>query len=165
MKPFHFFLGLMTAALLLGACQSSQSNVPGDPSPPPQTICNGHMVWSADITTNNVVDYTTFWIAFDAATFQDHFKYVDVEVTLDGQSVAEQMKYMGAVEPYAVTCTKSGLQFEASRVKYTLVLPLFSPGEHIIRWNFTIKADIAGDGFEVPSLMAAVYPITFHVER
>ena len=123
------------------------------------------MAWSAEVRTDDVMDYTTFWIAFDAFTFQDYFRYVDVEVTLDGQSVAEQMKYMGAAEPYAVTCTKSGRQFEAIRVKYTLVLPLLSPGEHIIRWSFTIKSDIGGGGFEVPSPMAAVYPITFHAEQ
>ena len=123
------------------------------------------MAWSANITMDDVVDYTTFWIAFDASTFQDHFKYVDVDVTLDGQSVARQMKYMGAVEPYAVTCTDSGLQFEASRVKYTLVLPPLSPGEHIIRWTYTIAADIGGGGFEVPSQMKAEYPITINVEQ
>jgi hypothetical protein len=165
MKHFHFFVGCMTAVLLLSACQSSQSNVLGDPAPPPQTLCEGNMAWSAEVRTDEVMDYTTFWIAFDAATFQDYFKYVDVEVTLDGQSVAEQMKYMGAVEPHAVTCTKSGLQFEASRVKYTLVLPVLSPGEHIIRWSFTIKTNIGGGGFEVPSPMAAEYPITLHVEQ
>ena len=123
------------------------------------------MAWSAEVRTDDVIDYTTFWIAFDAAPVQDHFKYVDVEVTLDGQSVAQQMKYMEAVEPYAVTCTKSGVQFEAGRVKYTLVLPLLSPGEHIIRWSFTIKADIGGGGLEVPSPMAAEYPITLHIEQ
>jgi len=165
MKHLHFFFAWITAVLLLNACQSSQSNVMGDPSPPPQTFCEGSMAWSAEVRTDDVMDYTTFWIAFDATTFQEHFKYVDVEVTLDGQSVAEQMKYMGVVEPYGVTCTESGLQFEASRVKYTLILPLLAPGEHIIRWTYTITTDIGGGGFEAPSPMAAEYPITLHVEQ
>lgn len=132
MKHFHFFLALMTLVLLLSACQLSQNNIVGDPSAPPETFCEGRIAWSAEAKTDDLIDYTAFWIAFDAATVQDDFKYVLVDVTLDGKSVAEEMKYMQAIEPHLVTCTESGQVFEASRVKYTLILPPLSSGKHRI---------------------------------
>jgi hypothetical protein len=159
MKSFHFFLGLMASVLLLSACQSSQSNVVGDPSAPPQIFCEGRMAWSAEVITDDVMDYTTFWIAFEAGTVQDDFKYVHVDVTLDGKSVAEEMKYMAAPELYSVTCTETGQQFEASRVKYTLFLPPLSSGEHIILWNYTITADLDDGVFNYPRGMTAEYKL------
>ena len=120
------------------------------------------MAWSAEVTTDDVMDYATFWIAFDAATAQDSFKYIHVDVTLDGESLSHEMKYMQAAEPYSITCTDSGQQFEASRVKYTLFLP---PGEHTIRWTYTITADLDDGVFEYPSGITAEYPITINVEQ
>ena len=162
MNRFHFFLGLMTFVWLLSACQSPQSNVTDGAFSSPPVFCDGRMAWSAEVTTDDVMDYTTFWIAFDAATAQDSCKYIHVDVTLDGESLSHEMKYMQAAEPYSVTCTDSGQQFEASRVKYTLFLPVLSPGEHIIRWTYTMTADLAdlNDGvFNYPRGMTAEYKI------
>ena len=154
----------MTFVLLLSACQSPKSNVTGDSVAPSHTFCNGHIAWSAEVQTDELMDYTTFWIAFDAATVQDSFKYIHVDVTVDGKSVAEQMKYMGIAEPYSVTCTESGQQFEASRVKYTLFLPALSPGEHSIRWTYTMTADIDDGEFDYPSGMTAEDVITINAQ-
>jgi hypothetical protein len=167
MKHFYFFLGLMTSVLLLSACQSSRSNINivGDPSVPPQTFCEGRMAWSAEVTTDDIVSYTTFWIAFDAATVQDEFQYIQVDVTLDGKSVAQEMKYMAAPEPYSVTCPESGQQFAASRVKYTLILPSLSSGEHNIFWNYTITADPNEGVFNYSHGMPAEHSIKRTIER
>jgi len=165
MKHFHFFLSLMTSVLLLSACQSSQSKVVGDLSVPLQTFCEGGMAWSAEVRTDDLMDYTTFWIAFDAATVQDEFQHIQVDVTLDGKSVAQEMKYMAAPEPYSVTCPESGQQFAASRVKYTLILPPLSSGEHNILWNYTITAD-PNDGVSNYSRgMPAEHNIKLTIER
>lgn len=123
------------------------------------------MAWSAEVTTDDLMDYTTFWIAFDAATVQDDFTHIHVDVTLDGKSVAEEMKYVQAPEPYSVACTDSGQQFEASRVKYTLFLPPLSKGEHIIRWTYTLTADLDDGVFDYPSGMTAEYKIKRNIER
>jgi hypothetical protein len=165
MKHFHFFLGLMTSVLLLSACHSSQSNVMGDPSAPPQTFCEGRMAWSAEVSTDDVVDYTTSWIAFDAATVQDNFQHIHVDVTLDGKSASEEMKYMQAVEPYSITCPESGQQIEASRMQYTLILPPLSSEEHIILWKYTITADLDDGVFNYPQGMTAEYKIKLKVKR
>ena len=123
------------------------------------------MAWSVDVTTNDIVNYTTFWIAFDAATVQDEFQYIHVDVTLDGKSVAEEMKYAQAPEPYSVACTDSGQQFEASRVKYTLWLPQLSPDEHIILWKYTITADLNDGEFNYPRDMTAEYKIKLNIAK
>jgi hypothetical protein len=123
MKHFHFFLGLMTFVWLLSACQSPQSNVTVGAFSSQHVFCDGRMAWSAEVTTDDVLDYTTFWIAFDAATAQDSFKYIHVDVTLDGESLSHEMKYMQAAEPYSITCTDSGQQFEASRVNILSSFP------------------------------------------
>jgi hypothetical protein len=154
MKHFHFFLGLMTFVWLLSACQSSQSNVTDGASSFLPVLCDGRMAWSAEVTTDDVMDYATFWIALDAATAQDSFKYIHVDVTLDGESLSDEMKYMQAAEPYSIICMDSGQQFEASRVKYTLFLP---PGEHTIRWTYTITADLNDGVFNYPRGMTAEY--------
>jgi hypothetical protein len=164
MKHFHFFLGLMTSVLLLSACQSSQSKVVGDPFSSHEAFCKGRMAWSAEVTTDDVV-YTTFWIAFDAATVQDHFKRVHVDVAMDGQSVTEEMKYLQVPEPYSVTCMESGQQFAANRVKYTLLLPSVSKGVHVIRWTYTITSDLDDGVFKYPSGTTAESVITINVEQ
>jgi len=122
------------------------------------------MAWSAEATTDDLMDYTTFWIAFEEATVQDDFKYVHVDVTLDGKSVTEEMKYMAAPEHYSVTCTESGQQFEASRVKYTLFLPPLSSEEHIIRWSYTITASLDDGVFDLPHGLTAAYEIQLNNE-
>lgn len=50
-----------------------QNNSSGEALTPPLTSCEGRMAWSVEIITDDVMDYTTFWIAFDAATVQDDF--------------------------------------------------------------------------------------------
>lgn len=157
MNRFHFFLGLMTFVWLLSACQSPPSNVTDGAFSSPPVFCDGRMAWSAEITTDDVMDYTTFWIAFDAATAQDSFKYIHVDVTLDGEPLSHEMKYMQAAEPYSVTCTDSGQQFEAIRVKYTIFLPLLSAKEHSIRWTYTNTADLNDGVFNDPRGMTVEY--------
>ena len=165
MKHFHFSLGLMTSVLLLSACQSSQSKLVGDPSVPSQTFCQDGMAWSAEVRTDDIVSYTTFWIAFDAATVQDEFQHIQVGVTLDGKPVAEEVKYMATAEPYSVTCPESDQQFAASRVKYTLILPPLSSGEHNILRSYTITAD-PNEGVSNDSRgMPAEHTIQLNVER
>ena len=139
MKRSCFFLGSMAKVLLLSACHSSQSNVVGDPS--------------------------ALWIAFEAATAQESFRYVHVDVTLDGESLSHQMKYMQAAEPYSVTGTDSGRQFEASRVKYTVFLPQLSPAEHVVIWNFAMAADLENGGFSDPAELTTEYAIVLNVEQ
>src|SRR5687767_15158485 len=126
MNRIHFFPSLVTFILLLSVCQMPQSGRSGDSFTPSHTFCEGRMAWSAAVTTDDVVDYTIFWIAFDAATVQDNFQHIHVDVTLDGNPVSEEMKYVQAPKPYSVTCTDSSLKFKASRVQYTLILPPLS---------------------------------------
>ena len=163
MNRFHFSLGLMTFIWLLSACQSPQSNLTDGAFSAPAVFCDGQMAWSAEVTTDDLMDYATFWIALDAATAQDSFKYIHVDVTLDGESLSHEMKYMQAAEPYSVTCTDSGQQFEASRVKYTLFLPPLSSEEHIIRWMYTITANLDDGAFDYPSGVTAEYKIKLNI--
>jgi hypothetical protein len=135
MKHFYFFLGLMTSVL-----------------------------WSADATTDDIVSYTTFWIAFDAATVQDEFQYIHVDVTLDGKSVTQEMKYMATAEPYLVTCPENGQQFEASRVRYTLILPPLSSGAHDILWSYTITTDPNDGAFNDSRGMPSEHNIRLTIE-
>jgi len=121
------------------------------------------MAWFAEITTDDVVDYATFWIAFDAAIAQDSFKYVQVDVLIDGKSAPEEMKYMQAAEPFSVSCTESGLQFEASRIKYTLILPSTFSGEHNVLWKYTLTADLSDGVFDYARGMTAEYKITLNM--
>lgn len=109
------------------------------------------------------MDYTTFWIAFDAATDYDSFKYIQVDVTLDGEPLSQEMKYRQAAEPYSITCTDSGQQFEASRVNYTLFLPALSSGEHTILWKYTMTDDLPDEVFHNPSGMTAEYEIKLNI--
>jgi hypothetical protein len=159
MNRFHFFLGLMTIVCLLSACQSPQNNITDGAFSSPPIFCDGHVAWSAEVTTDDVMDYATFWIALDAATAPDSFKYIHVDVTLNGKSLSHEMKYMQAAEPYSVTCTDSGQQFEASRVKYTLFLPSVSSEEHTILWKYTITADLHDGVFNYARGMTAEYKI------
>ena len=160
MNRFYFFPGLMTFILLLSACQSPQSHEADRAFSSATVFCDGRMAWSAEVTTDDVMDYTTFWIAFDAATAHEIFKYIYVDVTLNGESLSHEMKYMQAAEPYSITCTDSGQQFEASRVKYTLFLPrLSSEEENIILWKYTVTADLHDGVFNYPSGVTAEYKI------
>ena len=165
MNRSHFFPGLMTFVWLLSACQSPQNNVTDGAFSSAPVFCDGHMAWSAEVTTDDVMDYTTFWIAFDAATAHDSFKYIHVDVTLNGESLSHEMKYVQAAEPYSITCTDSGQQFEASRVKYTLFLPrLSSEEENIILWKYTVTADPNDGLFNYPSGVTAEYKIKLNIE-
>jgi hypothetical protein len=160
---YHFFPGLMIFVWLLSACQSPQSHLAeGDFSSAP-VFCDGRVAWSAEVTTDDVMGYTTFWIALDAATAQDIFKYIHVDVILDGEPLSYEMKYMQAAEPYSVTCTDSGQQFEASRVKYTLFLPPLSSEEHFILWKYSVPADLTDGVFHSPSGMTADYKIELNL--
>ena len=152
----------MTFVLLLSACQSPQSNITDGTFSSPPVFCDGHMAWSAEVRTDDVMDYTTFWVALDAATAQDHFKHIHIDVTLDGESLSHEMKYMQAAAPYSVTCTDSGQQFEASRVKYTLFLPPLSSEEHFILWKYTITADLNDGVFNYPRGMTAEHKINLN---
>jgi hypothetical protein len=156
MNRFRFVPGLLTFVWLLSACQSPPSNITDGAFSSPPVFCDGRMAWSAEVTTDDVMDYTTFWIAFDATAAQDSFKHIHVDVTLDGEPLSHEMKYIQAAEPYSVICTDSGQQFEASRVKYTLFLPSLSSEEHVILWKYTITADL-NDGFNYPEGMTAEY--------
>src|SRR5690349_4120885 len=100
---------LLTSWILTIASLSACKPYPESRAADPFTACEGGVAWSAEITTDDVVDYTTFWIAFEAATAGDHFRDVQVDVTLDGQPVAEAMKYVQAPARYSVTCTGQGL--------------------------------------------------------
>jgi hypothetical protein len=153
----------MIVVWLLSACQSPQSQVTDRASSSPAVFCDGRMAWSAEVTTDDVMDYTTFWIAFDAATAPDLFQYVHMDVTLDGKSLSHEMKYMQAAEPYSITCTDSGEQIEASRVKYTLFLPPLSAEEHTILWKYTITADLNDGAFQFPAGTAAEYKIEMNL--
>lgn len=159
MNRFYSFLGLMIVVWLLSACQSPQSNVTDRDFSSAPVFCDGRVAWSAEATT----DYTTFWIALDAATAHDSFKYIHIDVTLDGEPLSHEMKYMQAAEPYSITCTDSGQQFEASRVKYTLFLPPFSSEEHLILWKYTITADLNDGVFNYPAGMTAEYKIKLNL--
>lgn len=159
--------------VLLTACQAAEQplrkstiTLGGHTSSPDvivtaqQTFCQDGMAWSTEVITDDVVDHATFWIALDAATIQDDFQYINVEVTLDGNSVAEEMKFQQAAEPYSVTCTESGQQFEAIRVKYTLLLPPLSSGQHSIAWKYTVLSDLDDSAFIYPRELTAEHEFT-----
>jgi hypothetical protein len=164
MNRFHFFLGLMIFVLPWSTCQPSQSNLTSAALSLPHIYCKGQVAWSAEIVTDDLTDYTIFWIAFDATTAQDNFKYVHVDVSLNGESLSEQMKYVQAPEPYSVICTDNGQQFEASRMKFTLFLPPLPPGSHVILWKYRITTDIDDGVFDYPSGMTAEFAVTINVE-
>ncbi|HLO18298.1 MAG TPA: hypothetical protein VK206_25930 [Anaerolineales bacterium] len=164
MNPFPFFLGLMTFVLLLSAWKLSQSNPVGAALSHPHIFCKEQVAWSAEIVTDDSIDYTIFWIAFDATTAQDHFKYVYIDVTLDGESLSEQMKYMQVPEPYSVICTDRSRQFEASRMKFTLFLPPLFPGSHIILWKYRVTTDLDDGVFDYPSGMTGEFAVTTNLE-
>lgn len=156
---FRFFPGLVAIAWLLSACQSPQNPVVnGAPSSPP-VVCDGRVAWSAEVTTVDITVISTFWIAFELATAHDRFQSIHVDVTLDGEPLAHEMKYVHAAEPYSITCTESGQQFEASRLKYTLFLPALSSAEHIVVWRYTMTADRQDGVFQYPFGMTGEYKI------
>jgi hypothetical protein len=74
MNRFRFFPGLIIVVWLVSACQAPQSNATDGGSSSAPVFCDGRMARSAEVTTDDVMDYTTFWIAFDAATGHDNFK-------------------------------------------------------------------------------------------
>lgn len=47
-----------------------------------------------------------------------------------------------------VTCTDGGQQFESVRMKYILLVPSLSAGEHKIVWKYTLTADLSEDLFD-----------------
>ena len=147
------YIKFLLIILLLSACRLPKRALAPDTLVPQHIFCEDRIAWSAEAMTDEGINYASFWIAFDNATVQDNFKYVRVEVTLDGKSVADEMKYRGAPHPYPVTCTDGGLQFKGSRVKYILFLPPLSNGEHKIVWKYIFIKDLSDGWFDYPKGM------------
>lgn len=163
MTRSHFASGLTAFVWLLSACQSPQNRMTEGGSSSLHVFCDGHIAWSADVTTDDMINYTTFWIAIDTVAAHDIFKYIHVDVTLDGEPLSHEMKYVQAAEAYSVNCTDSREQFEASRVKYTLFLPPLAPEEHVILWKYTIPAYLNDEVFGSPSGLTAEYEFELHL--
>lgn len=144
------FSGLMIFLWMLSACQSPKNS---DIFRPNYTYCNGQLAWSAESNTQDTPNYSTFWIAFAEDTVQDNFKYVNVEVVLDGKSADEEMKFRSGPESYSIMCSEGGQRFEGSRMKYTLFLPSLAKGKHEIVWKFTLTSDLSDGLFDYPNGM------------
>jgi|GEM_PF-2563431 len=140
------FAVISLIALLLNACQSVKNPVLVE-AVSPHTYCQGQIAWSVQTVKDKIAEYSVFWIAFEQSPVQENFKYVNVEVTLDGKPV-DGMKYMRSPEPYHVTCTDGGQQFESARMRYILLLPPLSAGEHEIVWKYTLMANLSDDLFD-----------------
>jgi len=140
------FTGISLIVLLLCACQLPKKPVVAKAFSS-YIFCQGRMAWATEARKDNLADYSTFWIAFEQAPVQENFNYVNVEVILDGKPV-DGVKYMQSPEPYHFTCTDRGQQFEDVRMKYTLLLPPLSTGEHTIVWKYTLTADLSDDLFD-----------------
>jgi hypothetical protein len=134
--------------LLLSACQFAKNPVLVESSSPQEVFCQGRMAWSAEATKDNIVDSSTFWIAFEQAPVQENFNHINVEATLDGKPVLDGFQYTQFPEPYSVTCTDGGQQFESARMRYILLLPPLSTGEHEIVWKYTLMANLSDDLFD-----------------
>ena len=146
------FTVISLIALLLSACQSAKNPVLVEVVSP-HTFCQGRMAWSAETVRDNVAEYSVFWIAFEQAPVQEYFTHVNVEVTLDGKPVLGGFQYTQSPEPYTVTCTDGGQQFEGVRVRYTLLLPPLSTGGHNIVWKYTLIGDLSDEWFDYPNGM------------
>jgi hypothetical protein len=140
-------------AILLSACQSVKNPVLVENTSSQHTYCDGRMAWSAETVKDNLAEYSVFWIAFGEAPAQEDFTHVNVEVKLDGKPVPGGFQYTQSPEPYTVTCTDGGQQFEGVRMKYTLLLPPLSIGGHEIVWKYTLTADLSDDLFDYPKGM------------
>jgi hypothetical protein len=147
------FTVISLIAFLLSACQSVKNPVLVEDSSLPHTYCDGRMAWSVETAKDNVAESSVFWIAFEQAPAQEHFNHVNVEATLDGKSVPGGFQYIQSPEPYTVTCTDGDQQFEGVRIKYTLLLPPLSTGEHEIVWKYTLTADLSDELFDYPNGM------------
>jgi len=145
-----YFVDISLIAILLSACVPSRN---ATDTASPKVYCQGHMAWSAEIVTGNMISYTTFWIAFEQAPVMENFQYLTVAVTLDGQPVVNGFEYLQSPEPFTVTCTDGMDQFESNRVQYTLLLPLLVEGEHKIVWKYTLTADLSDELFNYPAGM------------
>ena len=166
MKSMNQISGVIAILILLSACNSN-SYIPVTGVEAVQTnhvYCNERMAWSAEVVMDTTATYSTFWLAFDAATVQDEFKYVDVNVTLDGESVDDSFKFVHAPQSYTVTCSDGGRQFDTSRMKYTLFLPSLPKGEHEIVWTYTITSDSSNYSLDLPLDMAVEYPVAVMVQ-
>lgn len=142
-------INVLLIAFFLSACQSVKNPVLVE-TVSPHIYCRGQLAWSAETVKDSVTEYSVFWIAFDAATVQDNFKYISVYVTLDGKPTFDEMKFRQLPEPYSVTCSEDGRQFEASRLKYTLFLPSLTKGEHKIKWVYRTTATFSDGLFDYP---------------
>ena len=140
-------------AFLLSACQSVKNPVLVEAFAPQHIYCENRMAWSAETVKDNVVEYSVFWIAFEQAPVQEDFTQVNVEVKLDGKPVVDGFEFMQSPEPYSVTCTDGGHQFEGVRVRYTLLLPPLSTGGHNIVWKYTLIGDLSDEWFDYPNGM------------
>lgn len=157
---------------LLAACQS-KAHLPGQSvknpvlieTVSPHTYCQGQMAWSSEIVKDNVAVYSIFWIAFEQAPVQEKFKYVNVEVKLDDEPVVEGFGFMQSPEPYPVSCTDGGGQFESVRMKYILLLPPLSVGEHEIAWKYTLTPDWSDDLFDYPDGMTGEVASVLSVQQ
>ena len=157
------FTIILLIVVLMSACQSVKNPVAVETNSP-YTNCQGQLAWSGEAKKDSVAEYSVFWIAFDAATIQDNFKYLSVYVTLDGKPVYNEMKFRQLPEPYLVTCSEDGRQFEASRINYIFFLPSLTKGEHRINWVYMTTATFSDGEFDYPNGMTAEYPITFQVD-
>ena len=145
------FTVISLIVFLLSACQSVKNPVLVEAIAPQHIYCENRMAWSAEATKDNFAEYSVFWVAFEQAPVQKNFDYVNVEVTLDGKPVLDGFRYMQSPEPYSVTCTDDGQQFEGTRMKYTLLLPALATGEHEIVWKYTLTADLSDEWFDYPN--------------
>ena len=151
-KTMSRFTVILLIALLLSACLSVKNPVLVE-TVSPHIYCHDQMAWSSEIVKDNVAVYSIFWIAFEQVHVQENFKYVNVEVKLDGEQVVNGFGFVQSPEPYTVTCTDGGQKFESVRMRYTLLLPSLSAGEHKIVWKYTLAADLSDDLFDSPNGM------------
>lgn len=158
------FMNPLLIMWLLTSCQNSMAELQTDTPQPARIFCDEQVAWSGEIDINGSIDYAIFWIAFEIENASDRFEQVRVEVILDGEAIAEEMKFRSMAEPYQVRCTEDGQQFNAHRLKYTLFLPSLPKGEHTILWTFTMDANANKNNLDIPLTVSREYPITWKVE-
>lgn len=160
MSRFTVFLLI---ASILSACQVTKNPVLVE-TVSPHTYCQGQMAWSSETVKDNIAVYSVFWIAFKQAPIQENFKYVHVEVKLDGKQVVNGFGFVQSPEPYTVTCTDGVQKFEGARMRYTLLLPSLSSGEHKIVWKYMFAADSSDDLFDYPNGMTGEVTSTLNIQ-
>jgi len=145
------FAGLLLGVLLLSSCQpKGPTSLPPKDAPvvegfsKQKGMCEGLMDWKVEAGTKDWIDVSIEWVATDTTTVQDNVKHIKFETSVDGTTLAETMKYPSAPEPFSINC--SGTVIEGGGIRYTLLLPPLSKGEHKIAWHVTIL-DNLNDGW------------------